>query len=50
MKYMKCWNFDLQFDDTPEDIPMNRQTVGKDVFDILQMNLSEFARFGYIKK
>lgn len=47
MKYMKCWNFELQFDDTPEDIVMNRQTVGKDVFDVLQMNMSEFQRFGY---
>ena len=50
LKFMKCWNFDAQYDDIPEDIAMNRQTVGKDVFEILQMNLSEFARFGYKKK
>jgi len=50
MKYMKCWNFDLQYDNIPEDIPMNRQTVGKDVFDILQMNIKEFARYGYRRK
>ena len=50
LKFMKCWNFELQYDDTPEDIAMNRQTIGKDVFDILQMNLTEFERFGYKKK
>jgi len=50
LKFMKCWNFELQYDDTPEDIVMNRQTVGKDVFDILQMNIKEFARYGYRRK
>lgn len=47
LKFMQSWNFELQFEDMPEDIAMNRQTVGKDVFDILQMNMSEFRRFGY---
>jgi hypothetical protein len=50
LKFMKSWNFDAQYDNIPEDINTNRQTVGKDVFDILQMNLSEFARFGYKQK
>lgn len=50
IKYMKCWNFDAQYEDIPEDIAGNRQTIGKDVFDILQINLSEFERFGYKKK
>jgi len=47
LKFMKCWNFDAQYENIPEDIQTNRQTVGKDVFDILQMNMSEFRRFGY---
>lgn len=47
LKFMQSWNFEVQFEDMPEDIAMNRQTVGKDVFDILQMNMSEFRRFGY---
>jgi hypothetical protein len=50
LKFMKCWNFEVQFEDMPEDIAMNRQTVGKDVFDILQMNIKEFARYGYKMK
>ena len=50
LKFMQSWNFEVQFEDMPEDIAMNRQTVGKDVFDILQMNMSEFRRFGYRRK
>lgn len=50
LKFMKCWNFDAQYENITEDIHTNRQTVGKDVFDILQMNLTEFERFGYKKK
>ena len=47
LKFMQSWNFEVQFEDMPEDIAMNRQTVGKDVFDVIQMNMSEFRRFGY---
>jgi hypothetical protein len=50
LKFMKCWNFDLQFDDEPEDIAQNRQTIGEDVFSIAQINMKQFERYGYKRK
>ena len=48
LKFMKCWNFELQYDHRPENIAGNRQTIEKDVFDVLQINMSEFKRLRYI--
>ena len=47
LKFMKCWNFDLQFDDEPEDIAKNRQIIGEDVLNITQINMKQFERYGY---
>lgn len=50
LKFMKCWNFQLQFDDVPEDITNNRQTIGEDIFNIVQINMKQFERYGYRRK
>lgn len=47
LKFMKCWNFQMQFDDVPEDIAENRQTIGEDVLNITQINMKQFERYGY---
>jgi len=50
LKFMKCWNFQMQFDDVPEDIANNRQTIGEDIFNIVQINMKQFERYGYRRK
>jgi hypothetical protein len=47
LKFMKCWNFEIQYDHRPENIAGNRQTIEKDVFDVLQIHMNEFAKLRY---
>lgn len=47
LKFMKCWNFQMQYDDVPEDIAKNRQTIGEDVLKTAQINMKQFERYGY---
>ena len=50
LRFMKCWNFELQYDHRPENIAGNRQTIGNDVFDVLQIHMNEFAKLRYKAK